>query len=146
MTEYITKDDAMRALGVDRHNWTSPNNAEAWWACGEMREAIRKAIESLPTVDAEPVRHGHWKPASRSKNDKSRIYQCTECGNFLDFHGVNAGRGDGNYCPNCGARMDEDDWEEPEINPCRGCEDYDGRGGCKSNGGCGAEIDEVKDE
>lgn len=29
------------------------------------------------------------------------------------------------------------DWEEPEINPCRGCDDYDGRGGCKSAGGCG---------
>ena len=39
---------------------------------------------------------------------------------------------------NCGAKMD-DDWEEPEINPCRGCDDYDGRGGCKSHGGCGAE-------
>jgi hypothetical protein len=33
------------------------------------------------------------------------------------------------------ARVDE--WEEPEINPCRGCDDYDGRGGCKSAGGCG---------
>lgn len=32
--------------------------------------------------------------------------------------------------------------EESEINPCRGCEDYDGKGGCKSNGGCGAKMDE----
>ena len=32
-------------------------------------------------------------------------------------------------------------WEEPEINPCRGCTDYDGHGGCKSNGGCGARMD-----
>ena len=53
------------------------------------------------------VKHGHWKSDSRAKNDKSRIYQCSECGNYLDFHGVNAGRGDGNYCPNCGAKMDE---------------------------------------
>lgn len=30
-----------------------------------------------------------------------------------------------------------DDYEEPEINPCRGCEDYDGKGGCISKGGCG---------
>jgi len=34
-------------------------------------------------------------------------------------------------------------YEEPEINPCRGCDDYDGQGGCKSNGGCGAKMDEV---
>lgn len=24
-----------------------------------------------------------------------------------------------------------------DINPCRGCEDYDAPDGCKSNGGCG---------
>ena len=27
-----------------------------------------------------------------------------------------------------------------DINPCRGCEDYDARDGCKSNGGCGKLI------
>ena len=32
---------------------------------------------------------------------------------------------------------DSGKWTEPEINPCRGCEDYDGQGACKSNGGCG---------
>lgn len=36
--------------------------------------------------------------------------------------------------------------EEPEINPCRGCEDYDGEGGCLSNGGCGAKMEEEEDE
>lgn len=25
---------------------------------------------------------------------------------------------------------------EPDINPCRGCDDYDGNGGCASEGGC----------
>ena len=39
------------------------------------------------------------------------------------------------FCPNCGADM-RPQFEEPEINPCRGCEDYDGKGGCKSKGGC----------
>lgn len=36
----------------------------------------------------------------------------------------------------------ESDYKEPEINPCRGCEDYDGRGGCKSHDGCGEEMGE----
>lgn len=35
-----------------------------------------------------------------------------------------------------------EDLEEPEINPCRGCKDYDGQGGCKSNGGCGEMIED----
>ena len=33
-------------------------------------------------------------------------------------------------------------WQEPEINPCRGCEDYDGNGGCKSSGGCAERSEE----
>ena len=37
-----------------------------------------------------------------------------------------------NYCSRGERRVSE----EPEINPCRGCEDYDGEGGCKSHGGC----------
>ena len=27
--------------------------------------------------------------------------------------------------------------EDAEINPCRGCEDYGSKGGCKSKGACG---------
>ena len=34
-----------------------------------------------------------------------KIFKCSNCGNYLDFRGVNAGRGTANYCPNCGAKM-----------------------------------------
>ncbi len=37
----------------------------------------------------------------------SRVYKCDKCGNYLDFSGVNAGRGDANFCPNCGVDMRE---------------------------------------
>lgn len=39
----------------------------------------------------------------------------------------------------------EDDYEEPDINPCRGCEDYDGKGGCLSHGGCGERKEDETD-
>lgn len=74
------------------------------------------------------VKHGHW-------NEEMGGYVCSVCEGFSDFAT--------NYCPHCGAKMEVDEWEEPEINPCRGCIDYDGKGGCKSNGGCGAEMNEV---
>lgn len=32
--------------------------------------------------------------------------QCPLCHRYLDLRGVNAGRGDANYCPNCGAKME----------------------------------------
>lgn len=34
------------------------------------------------------------------------------------------------------------EWEEPEINPCGSCQDYDGFGGCKSRGGCAERSEE----
>lgn len=43
------------------------------------------------TVDAEPIRHGHWIV------DEDGNIECSECGH----HGV----GD-NYCERCGAKMD----------------------------------------
>ena len=67
-------------------------------------------IDAQPTVDAEPVRHGHWIGESQTKFRKllfpSRVFKCSVCGNYLDFDGVNVGRGSANYCPNCGAKMD----------------------------------------
>lgn len=60
-------------------------------------ENVMKCIDEAPTVDAEPVRHGKWieYPTADGMN------QCSACG-VLRF-------GESNYCPNCGARMDEDD-------------------------------------
>ena len=51
-------------------------------------------------VDAEPVKHGHW------VDDNTNYYyaNCSICGYEIDVH-VN--RGYHNYCPNCGAKMDE---------------------------------------
>lgn len=62
----------------------------------------RIVIANAPT-EAEPVRHGKWKKSGHW----GRVYKCDQCGNYLDFDGVNTGRGSANYCPNCGSRMDE---------------------------------------
>lgn len=75
----------------------------------DSRERIEQMIESAPTVD--PVKHGYWISVSQTKFEKmffnSRVFKCSICGNYLDFDGVNAGRGSANFCPNCGAKMDE---------------------------------------
>lgn len=70
---------------------------------------IKEIIRNMPTVD--DVRHGHWIGESQTKFEKlvfsSRVFKCSVCGNYLDFDGVNVGRGSANYCPNCGAKMGE---------------------------------------
>lgn len=51
------------------------------------------AVENAPTVDAEPVRHGHW--------EWDGDYICSNCGE-------RGHRNKWKYCPNCGAKMDEE--------------------------------------
>ena len=57
-----------------------------------------EVINKLPS--AQPKR-GKWIKTARW----GRVYYCNQCRNYLDFDGVNAGRGSTNFCPNCGADM-----------------------------------------
>lgn len=66
---------------------------------------ILDLVDEQPTVDAEPVRHGKW------INDKG-LYKCSVCNNLWAHWWVVACPEDRmykemNYCPNCGAKMDE---------------------------------------
>lgn len=55
-------------------------------------------IKSMPTEDVQEVRHGKWKR-------KNGIFCCSECNYQFETEGYIAFF---NYCPNCGAKMDED--------------------------------------
>jgi rubrerythrin len=68
----------------------------------QIREAIEKTKNEIIQVlsSAQSKRKtGEWKKIGHW----GRCYRCDQCGNILDFDGVNAGRGDANFCPNCGA-------------------------------------------
>ena len=61
------------------------------------------AVDGCPqVVDAEPIRHEHWKKTNGSYVE---WYECSECGRKASvFWGANSLT---DYCPNCGAKMDE---------------------------------------
>jgi hypothetical protein len=67
----------------------------------EMHRLLVQVIAHQPTIDAEPVRHGKWvfNPSDALEAMFAKP-KCSECG-FESADG-------GNYCPNCGARMDEE--------------------------------------
>lgn len=94
-----------------------------------MSDIDRRIILDLPSAE----RRGQWILKYGNGHIEKSIVggECSLCG----FVGPAT-----RYCPNCGAKMD-DNLEEPAINPCRGCEDYDGKGGCISKGGCGAKME-----
>ena len=79
----------------------------------EVENDMEYIIDRVPTVDAEPVRHGHWIPDHGDINCTVPIIDnapscscyCSVCGEWLvasDEYYVK-----GRYCPNCGAKMDE---------------------------------------
>ena len=61
--------------------------------------SVCDAIKQLPPIKPKK---GKWIKTARW----GRVYYCDQCRNYLDFDGVNAGRGSTNFCPNCGAKME----------------------------------------
>ena len=60
-------------------------------------DALQIAI--APTVDAVPVRHGQWE--TNSDRPDTLICSVCKCGFDMWKHDPH------NFCPNCGAKMDE---------------------------------------
>lgn len=62
-------------------------------------------IQGMETIDAEPVRHEHWIEAH---DNDGMDYECSnrKCQCRISYNGAKVS-GDFNYCPNCGANMDE---------------------------------------
>ena len=85
--------DDMDVVGNDREKYE--------WGLGLIQSYIAD-MKELPTAQPERKK-GKW------VREKCRglMYKCSACGNYLDFRGVNAGRGNANFCPNCGAEMEE---------------------------------------
>ena len=104
MTKYIDRLDAstIPVLPVEQRTpFQDTDEAfEAGW---------RQALEMVAMMDPADVverKTGKW--ALVEKRRKASVYRCSECGNFFTVwpDTLNGGRGDMNYCPNCGAKMD----------------------------------------
>ena len=71
---------------------------------------ILEMMKTAPTVDAVPVRHGHWVKWYEEVCDSFGVAyvphcKCSECGREYDPYDANHM----NYCFNCGARLDGKD-------------------------------------
>lgn len=79
--------DADRALKIVRDQGIAHPNAY------HLTNYATLILREAPTIDVAPVRHGRWK--SYTKN----LRECSNCGYVVSIRY--------NYCPNCGAKMDD---------------------------------------
>lgn len=76
-------------------------DVEFWSGYKDACEAYLLYVErGIDTVDAEPVRHGHWETDS----DRPDTLICSACKIGFDMWKHDAH----NFCPSCGAKMDEE--------------------------------------
>ena len=72
--------------------WKVFENA-GWWDNAD-RDVAQDLLDKAPTVDAEPVRHGHWIPTRHYMYST----KCSVCGKVWGTESP--------HCPSCGAKMD----------------------------------------
>lgn len=58
----------------------------------------------------ESMNHGRWELITQNKFTGTKTLRCTYCKNYFVVRDdtLNAGRGDANFCPNCGCKQDMD--------------------------------------
>ena len=71
--------------------------------------AAMNAIDEMPAADVAPVRHGRW---IEQEQCEESLYSCSVCGTeWISFVGTPKEHGM-DFCPNCGAKMDEKERDE----------------------------------
>lgn len=89
----------MRLIDADRLVYALKNMSHRDGQSRAIKRAIKCVLEE-PTIDAEPVRHGKWvKPSAFSETVCSVCVQANK-----NMFGEKSA-----YCPNCGAKMDEEE-------------------------------------
>ncbi len=113
MSEYISREEAKKALGVNisititsEHDLT-PYAKEINELGKGIYAAQEAALDSIPPADVRPNIHGHWEKVKKgiTAGEFSNLFKCSCCDCELYDNEFN-------FCPNCGADMREPTWEK----------------------------------
>ena len=99
MNDYISRDEAINAIKSLESSMPAKDNYAKGYdvALGRVLIAVRTVP---PAADVQPVKHGRWIEVTPKH---SRCSVCdTTC--LIAIYPISR---DANFCPNCGARMDE---------------------------------------
>lgn len=91
----------MRIVDADRLKRSFEANTPI--AFQDCVPGIHSVIDLEPTVEAEPVRHGHW--IDIDSETYTWAIRCNKCGHERSM--MSTQKTYPNYCEKCGAKMDE---------------------------------------
>ena len=90
----------MRLIDADKLEYVLAKHQAHYYGDSDYYEGIsqgfnlaRYDVKEAPTIEAEPVRHGHWNIVEGMPT------QCSCCGYYVKQKTYK-------YCPYCGARME----------------------------------------
>ena len=93
---------------MSRYIDIEPYEKDGWYLQKRYRNSYGEVIKttpliSVPTADAEPVKHGHWIDEGLVDGNQNRYCRCSECGKG-DTQAISQRVP---YCWWCGAKMGE---------------------------------------
>lgn len=101
MTEYIKREDAIKLIFEQFHMYFEVPCLPRDEAIQRQVCAVRDKINQLPAADVAPVRNGRW--LYHTLIDGHIHAECSECHKIRIID---------NFCPNCGAKMEEvSEWQ-----------------------------------
>lgn len=78
--------------------------------CTSDNEYLSERLKKAPTIEVKPVVHGRWIPLTECANEGVYCSICKKKVWKLDYAQCSKksrNKLESNYCPNCGAKMDE---------------------------------------
>lgn len=76
--------------------------------CWKVINGMLNVIKTETIADVQPVRHGKW---IELEEPYINTYECSNCGRWFALDYGTLEENDYNYCPNCGAKMEEEENE-----------------------------------
>lgn len=98
MSRYVNADELEKEI-IRNEKDVNTGNREINIGYGLAHKHIINLLKYIPTTDVEPVRHAHWIIKGTQYGTDFLCSAC-DCYNECEYATL--------YCPNCGAKMDEE--------------------------------------